>query len=202
MSGYPELLRALMRLDPPLWIFGGIAEDALLHGRFSRHHEDVDVMVYRDELDLRLEQVHALGFHDFHVRMMPREGAPLVIGSVVDDVNLEIVIFDRDLDGRPYFDVPVREGMRRFWLPSGALEHPPSAIEGVEVRTISPLALYQLRAAVAETFGGFRPKDRVSQAALKARFFRDAPAAQLEPEVRLVERFSWKEDGTAARASP
>lgn len=186
MNGYLDLLRALMDLDPPLHIFGGIAEDALLHGRFSRPHEDVDVLVYREELDARVEQAHALGFHAFHVRMMPRPGRPLVVGAIAGGLNLEYVVFDRTPEGRVSFDIPVPAGMRRVWLPEGAFDHPPSEVEGVQVRTLSPLALYQIRAAVAETFGGFRPKDRVTQAALRRRFFAGVEEAKLAPEVELL----------------
>lgn len=186
-GGYLPLLRALMELEPCVHVFGGIAEDALLHGRFSRPHEDVDVLVYRDELDARVEQAHALGFHRFHVRMMPRPGQPLVVGAIAGGLNLEYVVFDRASDGRVSFDVPVPAGLRRVWLPKDALAYPESEIEGVRVRTVSPLALYHIRAAVAETFGGFRPKDRVAQAALRRRFFPDADDAALAPETALVE---------------
>lgn len=190
MSRYPELIRELMRLEPKLWIFGGIAEDALLHGRLSRPHEDVDVLVFRDELDLRLDQAQALGFREFHVRMMPRSGEPLVLGAIEGDLNLEIVVFERDGEGGAYFDVPVEEGMRRVWLPPGSFDHPRSLIEGVEVRTVSPLALYHIRAGVAETFGGFRPKDRVAQAKLRKAFFAGVPEDELAPRTALVERWA------------
>lgn len=76
--------------------------------------------------------------------------------------------------------------MRRVWLPPDAFAHPPSVLEGVRVRTLSPRALYHIRAGVAETFGGFRPKERVSQAALRRRFFPEAAEADLAPDLELL----------------
>ena len=46
----------LMSLEPPLYLFGGFAEDAVLYGTVSRPHQDVDVLVWLDELPLRIEQ--------------------------------------------------------------------------------------------------------------------------------------------------
>jgi hypothetical protein len=63
-----ELIARLMDLEPPLYLFGGYAEDALLYGRTSRPHNDVDILVWADELSLRLEQARSIGFTDFEVR--------------------------------------------------------------------------------------------------------------------------------------
>lgn len=185
--GHLALLRDLHALEPRVWIFGGVAEDALLYGRFSREHSDVDLFVLREDLDARIEQARALGFDDFHLRMDSWPETPLVVGAFREDVLLELIVFDRAPDGRVYVDLPVPDGMKRFWLPTGALEHPASAIEGVPVRTFSPLALHQLRSAVAETFGGFRPKDAVAQSALERRFFPGASEEELAPTTERVE---------------
>lgn len=183
-----DLVRAVMALDPPTRIFGGVAEDALLHGRLTRPHDDVDVLVLRDELELRLAQAGKLGFREFHLRMESRPGVPLVGGCVVGDLNLEFIVFDRAPDGRVFFEVPVHAGTKRVWLPGGALDWPEVDLDGVRVRTLSPLALYHVRAAVAETFGGFRPKDVVAQAALVERFFAGVPEAELAPHTELAPR--------------
>lgn len=182
-----ELLRALMRLTPRVHVFGGLAEDALLYGRQSRAHEDVDVMIFRDEIDLRLEQARELGFERFHLRMQPVPERPLVVGSIVGEMNLEYVIFDRHDDGRISFDTPTPDGLTRVWLPDDALDWPVSTLDGVEVRTVSPLTQYQIRIGVTETFGGMRPKDVVAQAALRRRFFAHEKEADLRPRTELLE---------------
>ena len=44
MSTFP-LLETLMTFEPPVHVFGGLAEDALFHGTWVRTHQDVDVLV-------------------------------------------------------------------------------------------------------------------------------------------------------------
>ncbi|MGH2539899.1 MAG: hypothetical protein ACRDGK_05220, partial [Actinomycetota bacterium] len=65
---------------------------------------------------------------------------------------------------------------------------PPSELEGVDVRTISPLALYQIRAglAIVGSMGPLRPKDVISQAALRERFFPGVSDERLQPFVEPV----------------
>lgn len=178
-----EVIEAVMKWDPPVFFFGGFSEDALLHGRASRPHEDVDVVVFRDELESRIEQARALGFEEWHVRLAAVRGRPLVIASVQDDVMLEYSVFERDADGRVHWEKPTPEGTARLHFPDDAFDTPPSRIEGVPIRTLSPLALYHIRAGVTDLFGGMRPKDEVSQAALKRRFFAGVPEAQLAPRI-------------------
>lgn len=181
-----ELLRRVMAWDPPVTIFGGFAEDALLHGRVTRPHEDIDVLVMRDELDLRLDQAAALGFTDWHLRFAVVRERPLVIGSIRDTLNLEFIVFDRDERGDVYWEMPTPEGLARLYLPDDALTWRSSRIEDVEVRTFSPRGLYHIRVGVTELFGGLRPKDRVAQAALRARFFQGVPEEALAPRVELA----------------
>jgi hypothetical protein len=59
-------------------------------------------------------------------------------------------------------------------------------LDDLVVRTLSPLALYQVRMASASVFGGFRPKDELSQAALRDRFFASSSEADLAPPVTHV----------------
>jgi hypothetical protein len=181
-----DLIGRLMALEPPLFLFGGFAEDAVLHGRLTRPHADVDVFVWRDDLPMHLEQAGALGFLSFRTRFESAPGKPLAIGAVADGLDLEFCVADRASDGRGYFEVPGRDGQRWIWLPEDALTWPVALLEGLTVRTVSPLTLYQIREAVAETFGGPRPKDLVAQAALRARFFGDTCDDDLRPRVTVV----------------
>lgn len=52
VTSYSELIERLSALDPPVFVFGGFAEDAVLHGKVTRRHGDVDVLVVRDQLDV------------------------------------------------------------------------------------------------------------------------------------------------------
>ena len=79
-----------MTFEPPVYLFGGFAEDALLHGAAVRPHEDVDVLVRRDALEQQLENARAIGFELDEVRFQPIEGKPVVIGTTGGSINLEI----------------------------------------------------------------------------------------------------------------
>lgn len=181
-----ELLEAVMAWEPKAYIFGGFAEDALLYGRESRPHEDIDLFVLREDLDLRVEQARQLGFEEWHIRIQAVAQRPLVIGSVRDGLNLEIIVFDRAPNGRIYWELPTAEGLSRLYMPDELFAAEPSSVEGVEVRTFTPLALYQIRAGVVGLFDGMRRKDIVSQAALVNKFFRDVPEEQLQPEIEPI----------------
>ena len=62
VDAYRPLFEALMTFEPPVYLFGGFAEDALLHGSVVRPHEDVDVLVSRDALERQLENTRSIGF--------------------------------------------------------------------------------------------------------------------------------------------
>jgi hypothetical protein len=80
------LLRDLASLDPPLFVFGGIAETVLLDRGLGPSHADVDILIRRDEFELRTGQLGELGFYDFAVYYEPRPTRPLVLGSSRDDL--------------------------------------------------------------------------------------------------------------------
>ena len=180
-----DLIAGLMVLDPPVFLFGGYAEDALLYGTVARPHDDVDVFVWRDDLPSRLDQVRALGFEGIESRFEPSSGRPLVVGAARGDLQLELCIGDR-AGGRAHFDLPAEDGLGRVWLPDDLVDYPMQHLDDLVVRTLSPLALYQVRMASASVFGGFRPKDELSQAALRDRFFASSSEADLAPAVTHV----------------
>ena len=152
-----ELIEKLMRLDPPLHLFGGFAEEALLHGTVTRPHDDVDVLVWRDDLDLRRVQVRALGLTSVENRFDPIPGRPLVVVATDGRTELELCVADRS-DNGAYFDLPGADGLDRVWMPPDLVSHPPQHLDEHVVRTISPLALVHVRIASAIAFGGQRPR--------------------------------------------
>jgi hypothetical protein len=117
------------------------------------------------------------------VRFAPAPDRPLVIVATDGDVEVELIVADRADDGRMSFDLPGTRGLDRVWMPEEPASPTAQHLGTVAVRTMSPLALYQVRVASADVFGGFRPKDVVTQAALKARFFPDVDDAALQPTI-------------------
>ena len=191
MDGYGPLLEALMTFEPPVHVFGGFAEDALLNGTTVRPHDDVDVLVGREELDAQLRNAHRIGFGSPEVRFEPIDGMPMVIGTTDGSRDLEISVYDRSPDGTVYFHIPDQEGtLFRVDLSEGVFDHPRSDLDGIALRTVSPLALYQIRAGITMVggFGPPRPKDITSQEALRTRFFPDASPESLQPRKTDVSR--------------
>ena len=182
----PELLSAVMAFEPPVHLFGGVAEDAFLHGSWVRPHDDIDVLVFRDDLPRHLENAAAIGFQRFETRFQPLPELPVVVGAIHRRSNLEISVYDRTPDGTPYFYmVDADDQVVRVLMTTDMFDFPASTIDGVEVRTISPLAQYQIRAGIAAAggFGPLRPKDVAAQQALYDRFFSDVALETLAPTI-------------------
>jgi hypothetical protein len=189
MDSYGPLLEILMTFEPPVHVFGGFAEDALLHGTSVRTHDDVDVLVGREELEAQLRNARAIGFQSHEVRFEPIEGMPMVIGTTDGTVDLEISVYDRTTEGIVFFVIPGQDGrLFQVDLSDGVFNYPVSALDGIALRTVSPLALYQIRAGITTvgSFGPPRPKDITSQEALRARFFPDASPESLQPRMTEV----------------
>lgn len=182
---YLPLVERLASLEPPVFVFGGIAEDALLDGSVTRSHGDVDVLVARVTLTQHLEQLAALGFISFDVLFESAPGVPLVLGATNHGLNLELGVFDELEPGSVSFLLPMQAGAVRVTLPDDTLTFPVASIDGVPIRTVSPLALYQLRQAFISTgvFGPERDKDRVAQARLRAELLVNAPDVDLRPRI-------------------
>ena len=189
MDGYGPLLETLMTFEPRVHAFGGFAEDALLHGTSVRSHDDVDVLVGREELEVQLGNARAIGFSSHEVRFEPIEGMPMVIGTTHGNLDLEISVYDLTTEGVVFFHIPDQDGrLFRVDLSDGVFDYPVSDLDGIAVRTVSPLALYQIRSGItmAGGFGPPRPKDVTSQEALRTRFFPDASPESLQPKMTEV----------------
>jgi hypothetical protein len=183
-AGYLTLIDRLATVRPPVYVFGGFAEDALLAGRSTRPHGDVDVLVGRVDLVEHLQRFADWGFPSFENYFEVVPGSPLVYHTASEGIELELGIYDELVPGRPSFVVPAAEGLTRVTLPSDSFSHPLGRIDGISIRTISPLALYQMRAAFMRSgaFGPPRPKDEAAQAQLQTNLLAGVPPDELEPE--------------------
>jgi len=186
VPGFFELLRQFAAFEPPLFVFGSVAEVALLDGAVSESYGDVDVVIPRTELDWRLRQLAVLGFDAFAVYYEPRPGLPLVYRCTRGKLALELSLVDYDSAGNSFFVVSTDVGAVAVSVPADLFDWPPTVIDGVSIHTISPLALVQLRAGALATgaFGPARPgKDDVQQARMIAKFFPDADPERLRPTI-------------------
>jgi len=183
------LLRELAALQPPLFVFGSVAEAALLDGELSQTHGDVDVLIPRTDLEWRLGQLAVLGFNAFAVYYEPRPGLPLVYGSTRGDLALELSLVDYDPAGNPFFVVRTDDGAVAISVPADLFQWPPTVIDDVVIHTLSPLALVHLRAGASATraFGSERlGKDDVHQARMIETFFPDADPERLRPKIAPI----------------
>lgn len=182
---YPDLLEALHSLSPPVLVFGGFAQDALIAGTSRREHGDVDVIVWRDDLQHRLAEFARLGFESFETFFEPAPGRPMVLGATSPaGLNLELTVLDRDGE-LPFGELPTDSGLTRVWLTTDIDSFPAVALDGVVFRSVSPLAQYQMRAALAITgaFGEVRGQDEEAQAELRAQYFGNSTDEELAPRL-------------------
>lgn len=188
-----ELLRRIAALDPPPCLIGGYAEDALLAGTVTRPHVDVDWLVPRRELPLRVAQARELGFDELTTWGESARGKPFYLYGESGELRLELGVAD-EIDGRVYlrihslaFEVDGKEAPAGYQIlmPRDTFEHTPVAIDGVIVRTASPLALYQLRIGIASqgSFGELSPQQQESARRLKERFFPKHSEIDLAPRI-------------------
>jgi hypothetical protein len=187
------LLRRMASLDPPPCFMGGYAKEALIAGTITRPHEDFDWLLERRDSDLRLAQAEELGFSGLQTIGEAAPGDPFYLVGESGDLKLELGICDEE-DGalwmkvhRLFFDVggrPAPAGWRAR-LPDGTFDHEPVAIDGVEIRVASPLALYQMEIAIAErgSFGELPERHKETSRLLRERFFPGRSETELAPHV-------------------
>jgi hypothetical protein len=192
-----ELLRRMSELDPAPCLIGGYAEDALLAGTVTRPHGDIDWLCPRHELGLRRAQAAELGFPRFETWGLSAPGEPFYLFAQAGELKLEVGVADQadtgifasvhslafDIGGRP---APTGYRIR---LPDDTFRHPPVALDGITIRTASPLALYQLRAGIASqgSFGELTDRQREASLRLRERFFPGIAMADLAPRIEPLD---------------
>jgi hypothetical protein len=192
-----ELLRRMSQLEPPPCVWGGYAEDALLAGTVTRPHLDVDWLLPRTELDLRLAQARALGFTEFTSWGDAAPGEPFYLNATNGDLSIDLGIGDQ-VDGRPLvrvwklaFEIEGQEAPAgyQFPLPDDTYTHPPATLDGITVHVASPRALFQIRAGIAAqgSFGPLSPGQQANMQKLRETFFPDSTEAELTPQAEPLQ---------------
>ena len=186
-----DLIARLAALEPAICFMGGYAEDALLEGSVTRPHEDVDVIFPRAQEELRMTQLAELGFTGWETWGEAAPGVPFYLFGQHEDLKLDLGIVDQ-VDGsnwmrvhRLAFTVGGEEAPAGYQLrlPDDLFEHGLVELEGIRIKPIPPLALYQMRAGVAarNSFGPLSERHLATMAALRQRFFQDRPDDELLP---------------------
>jgi hypothetical protein len=186
-----ELIAKLAALEPTLTFMGGYAEDALLAGRVARRHEDVDVVFARSEQELRLAQLAELGFANWETIGEAAPGVPFYLAGQDGELRLDLGVADEQ-DGKHWmrvhklsFTVAGEEASAGYQLrmPDDMFAQPLVELEGIAIKPLSPLALYQMRAGVAKrnSFGPLSERHLLTLARLREQFFPDRSEEELLP---------------------
>jgi hypothetical protein len=189
-----EMLRRMAALEPLPVFMGGYAEDALTTGTVTREHEDFDWVFPRRELALRRAQAEELEFEGFETWGEAAPGEPFYLFSwAPGDLRLDLGVADEEDGGlwvkvhKLFFEVDGAEAPAGFRvrLPDDTFEHPATELEGIPIRTVSPLALYQLRVGIASqgAFGELTEKQLAATRRLRETFFPGRSEAELAPVV-------------------
>jgi uncharacterized protein len=137
------------------WLFGGWAVD-FQGGSVTRAHDDLDLAVWLEDLDLIAALLQAEGWTH-----APEEEEDGYTGYERGGVRIELTFLERGKDGDVY--TPLKEG-RGEW-PAGAFEDEVAELLGVRARVISLRALKDDKAAVRDD-PRVAARDRADLAAL------------------------------------
>jgi len=172
-----------------VFIIGGIAEDALLNGTMTRDHWDIDMFVLRDDVPLRMQQLAALGFPRIEVKHEALPGLPMVYEGGQGDLHVELGPVDELNSGELSFVAPGLEGSMRVYLPEDTMLYPASEIDGAPIQTVSPLALFLLRAGLEATgaLGPLEERGVAMQKRLRDELLVGVPEDQLRPRLELLD---------------
>ena len=180
-----KLLNTLPRAIP---VFGGVAEDAVIYGKLTRPHGDVDVFVNRDEWSERLAELRTAGFGEPEL-YYEIAGKPIVYALDAGSCHVEVYLYERDGSGEAYGEAEGGDGaVYRMYLPGGAFDGYTAMLDGIPISAVTPLALFIVRAAseAIGAWGEHRPFDEVNQRALKERFLSSMDDDELRPRLERV----------------
>ena len=180
-----QYLRAASELDH-LFLMGGFAEDALLEQRITQERDDVDFLVRADSLDLARAELQRIGIVLEPMVRGPKDET-LAFGSRNHGFPVEIWLATQT--GEAYAVVlPGSAGYFRLHLPSDTFASEMATLEGVRLKTISPLALALFRAASAQTRGDEtkRAADRRVLRNIAGSLLPNHRTAELTPKITVL----------------
>ncbi len=188
---YLSILKELAAISPPLYIMGGFAEEALLDGRITTQHADLDVLATPDQITRHIQSltdlglVRPVGVHE------STPGRPLVLAIRTIKLDLELWRCTLEPDGIYALELDNQMPHNHFimWMPVDTFQYPASMVDGIPIQTVSPLALYLLRAASAMTrhTGEKRLKDLAVQDRLHKAFLAGIREEKLSPRLEFFE---------------
>ena len=184
-----KILEQFARLNPPVFIMGGFAEEALLGDNLDRPHKDLDLLARRDELAALSARVAALGLAPWQVVLAGADGQPLLLHGQPGDLELELYVARPEAVGYS-FEVPAQgpAGRLRLFMPADTFDYPAIVRDGLTIQPVSPLALALMRAASAQTrhVAEKRARDLAMLARLRETFLAGLAPEQLQPRIEPV----------------
>jgi Aminoglycoside-2''-adenylyltransferase len=186
-----DLIAKLAALEPAPSFMGGYAEDAVLAGTVTRGHEDIDLIFPRDQQELRLAQLAEFGFTNWETWGEAAPGVPFYLFAQNGDLKVDLGLTD-EADGKIWmrvhslaFTVGGEEAPAGYQLqlPNDLFDQPLVELDGVSIKTITPLAMYQIRAGVAHrnSFGPLSERHLATLVQLRERFLPDRTEEELLP---------------------
>ena len=132
-----ELHEAFAERGVDYWLFGGWAVD--FHaGRVTREHDDIDLAVWRADLEVVAAALEQLGWAH-----LPAAGEDGYTTYARQGVPLELALLARDEDGVIY--TPLTDG-RGEW-PAGSFGETTSEVAGVRARVVGLASLVEDKSA-------------------------------------------------------
>lgn len=181
-----EFIRDSFSSQLPVILVGGYADEALLTGKITREHHDVDLVTKRQHVEVVKIGYQNLGYH---VEEVVETGAEKPYKLLLKKGNSEIDVAILNLDAetnQPYIDIKGEGERFRVLFTADTYDFPQQSLEGIEVRTLSPLALIQMK-NTASIIGRFEPrkKDKISQRDLGDKYFpgEDLTSKKFKPQI-------------------
>ncbi len=168
-------IRDVFEKKLPVCLWGGYADDALLHQSISRKHSDVDLAAFRTDSELLRKEFLSMGLKVEYVAFVKGE-TPYKLLVTGEHMHADVALFDTDEKGNPVMDIyyPRMGAQYRVDFDPNVLQGIESQLEGVSVTTVSPLALIRSKDAYFQAgVGPSRKKDVAGKQALLAQFFPD-----------------------------
>jgi hypothetical protein len=187
-----ELIEDTFERKLPVSLYGGYAEEALLHSKVTTDHHDVDMLTLRRDKEEIRKGFEELGCN---VEEHTEEGADKPYKFLVKRGNVEVDVAFVDWNdekNQPYAETRTPDGKKvRAFFDKEAFDFPTQKLGSLEVKTASPLMQMQMR----ETFqlvkrGKPREQDLAKQEALRKRFFpnEDINSNKFKPEIVTLEK--------------